>query len=395
MVDQPVCNTNDVLFIVICGSISGSRGTFGRRNPPIGRQTGSRGGGAETKREVSDEGREAGACSAATYLAKLPGQRLCFHWQAQLEPYLFLICRLHAVCCGGRKLPSLPRKKLGGRTCVVGLCRPYVVSGAAQEGNVIVSAAQAALWSANTAKVAYSQSPSRPRRLPGGFYFPPSSFPHILQSGSGDDRSATAVNQVFVLRNLNPNPLVSSNPPPARAVSTDHSSPIVAELFQALLSRLHAAATNASAVTSAAGRQKRLQDRSRNGEASGKPADDDPSFRSDSPFPWGAAAVAVACGTIYYQVSNVVAVGMFVPVVNGCFMVCLAAFAFHKLRDKGAFEGGRGKPGRRRKYGRQQRRPVATGGGTSRKGGAWRRRRRSQGARGGSGGGNESTYLFG
>jgi len=172
-------------------------------------------------------------------------------------------------------------------------------------------------------------------------------------------------------------------------------------LFQVLLSRLHATAANASAVTSAAARQKRLHDRSRNGTADGQRIgggggagdNGDPSFRSDSPFPWGAAAVAVACGAIYYQVSNVVAVGMFVPVVNGCFMICLAAFAFHKLRDRGAFEGGRGQRGRRRRHGQQQRqRQVAAGGGVTRKGGAGRRRR--QGARGG-GGRNDSTYLFG
>lgn len=185
---------------------------------------------------------------------------------------------------------------------------------------------------------------------------------------------------------------MSSNPLPL-AVS-GRSSPIAAERFQVLLSRLHATAANASAVASAAGRQKRLHDRSRTGEADGQRAgggpDGDPSFRSDSPFPWSAAAVAVACGAIYYQVSNVVAVGMFVPVVNGCFMVCLAAFAFHKLRDRGAFEGG--KRGRRRKSGQQQRRQVAAGGGIVRKGGAWRRRR--QGTRGG-GDRNESTYLFG
>lgn len=163
-----------------------------------------------------------------------------------------------------------------------------------------------------------------------------------------------------------------------------------------LLSRLNATAANASTVSSAAARQKRLHDRSRNkiagghgNTAAGAGGDEDPSFRSDSPFPWGAALVAAACGTIYYKVSNVVAVGMFVPVVNGVFMVCLAAFAFHKLKEKGAFEGGRGKRGRQRQRYRQQQR--ATAGGVVRKGGAWRRRRQG----GGGGGNNGSTYLFG
>lgn len=165
---------------------------------------------------------------------------------------------------------------------------------------------------------------------------------------------------------------------------------------QVLLSRLHATATNASAVSSAAARQKRLHARSRNKSAAGNGdktagGDEDPSFRSDSPFPWGAALVAAACGAIYYKVSNVVAVGMFVPVVNGVFMVCLAAFAFHKLKEKGALEGGRGKRGRdRRRYRQQQQRAAA--GGVARKGGAWRRRRRQGGGGSGAGG---STYLFG
>lgn len=171
-----------------------------------------------------------------------------------------------------------------------------------------------------------------------------------------------------------------------------------------LLSRLHATATNASAVSSAAARQKRLHDRSRNKTADGGGGhgnasaasvggDEDPSFRSDSPFPWGAALVAAACGAVYYKVSNVVAVGMFVPVVNGVFMVCLAAFAFHKLKEKGTFEGGRGKRGDQRQRYRQQHRAVGGGGGVARKGEAWRRRGRSQG--GGSGGAGGSTYLFG
>lgn len=164
---------------------------------------------------------------------------------------------------------------------------------------------------------------------------------------------------------------------------------------QVLLSRLHATAANASAVSSAAARQKRLYARSREqrveADGHGKPkglVEDggDPSFRADSPFPWGAALVAVACGTIYYKVSNVVAVGMFVPVVNGVFLVCLAAFAFHKLRDKGLFEGGREKKIRRRQQLQQGRGRVV------RKRGGWRERRRE--AAGGSGRGG-STYLFG
>lgn len=169
-------------------------------------------------------------------------------------------------------------------------------------------------------------------------------------------------------------------------------------LRQVLLSRLHATAANASAVCSAAARQKRLHDRSRNRTAGGTSTtaggagggDEDPSFRSDSPFPWAAALVAAVCGVVYYKVSNVVAVGMFVPIVNGVFMVCLAVFAFHKLKEKGAFEGGHGKRGRQRQRYRQQQRAAA--GGVVRKGGAWRRRRRHGGGGGGAGG---STYLFG
>eukprot|EP00752_Nemacystus_decipiens_P007119 g6377.t1 len=164
-------------------------------------------------------------------------------------------------------------------------------------------------------------------------------------------------------------------------------------LAEVLLSRMHATAANASAVSSAAARQKRLHERSRTDSktAGGGPiaGDEDPSFRSDSPFPWGAALVAVACGAVYHKVSNVVAVGMFVPVVNGVFMVCLAAFAFHKLKEKGAFQGGRGKRGRQGQHYRLQRRAAA--GGVTRKGGAWTRRRK-QGGGGGAGG---STYLFG
>eukprot|EP00903_Cladosiphon_okamuranus_P005884 g5820.t1 len=142
-------------------------------------------------------------------------------------------------------------------------------------------------------------------------------------------------------------------------------------LAEVLLSRLHATVANASAVSSAAARQKRLHDRSRSRIAGGTSAtaggagggDEDPSFRSDSPFPWAAALVAVSCGAVYYKVSNVVAVGMFVPVVNGMFMVCLAVFGFQKLKEKGVFAGGRGRTGRQRQRYRQQHR--AAGGGAS------------------------------
>lgn len=146
-----------------------------------------------------------------------------------------------------------------------------------------------------------------------------------------------------------------------------------------LLSRLHATATNASAASSAAARRKRLDNRRQlekaNGNA-GADVDEDPSFRSDSPFPWSAAGVALVCGTIYYKISNVVAVGMFVPIVNGVFFVCLTVFAFHKLKGTEAFGSGR-------KTLRQR-----LGGGSARRGA------RRRGARGSSHGGR-STYLFG
>lgn len=160
---------------------------------------------------------------------------------------------------------------------------------------------------------------------------------------------------------------------------------------QVLLSRLHATAVNASAVSSAAARQRRLLERSqkeridgsgRNKAGLGPRDGEDPSFRSDSPFPWGAAMVAVACGTVYFKLSNVVAVGMFVPVVNSVFFVGLAVFAFHKLKDKGALETGR------RGKGHQ---PRTSAGGVVRKSGAWKGRRKGAVR----GRGNGSTYLFG
>lgn len=152
-----------------------------------------------------------------------------------------------------------------------------------------------------------------------------------------------------------------------------------------LLSRLHATATNASAVSSAAIRQKRvlsrLQQQEENGIAGGghgaSKVEGDPSFRPDSPFPWTAAGVAIVCGAIYYKISNVVAVGMFVPIVNGVFFVCLAVFAFYKLKANRSFESGHGR-------GRHGARGTATRGGGSR-----RRARGEVNAK------SRSTYLFG
>ncbi|CAM9859255.1 unnamed protein product [Scytosiphon promiscuus] len=167
-----------------------------------------------------------------------------------------------------------------------------------------------------------------------------------------------------------------------------------ASLAEVLLCRLHASATNASAVSSAMARQKRLQERVQKQRADGsgqKSAGlgpgygEDLSFRADSPFPWGAALVAVVCAAVYFKLSNVVAVGIFVPVVNSVFFVGLAVFAIHKLRDKGVFETERGKV---RRMGQQRR---AGGGAVARKVGAWKGR--TKGAVGGRRGG--STYLFG
>ena len=144
-----------------------------------------------------------------------------------------------------------------------------------------------------------------------------------------------------------------------------------------LLSRLHATAANTSATSAAVARLKRLHNCRHQEQADGGNADhavDDPSFRTDSPFPWSAASVAVMCGAIYYKISNVVAVGMFVPVVNGAFFVCLAVFAFHKLKAKGKLEIGRGR--------RRQRVGAA-----SRKG--------RVGRVGAKRGDRRSTYLFG
>lgn len=62
---------------------------------------------------------------------------------------------------------------------------------------------------------------------------------------------------------------------------------------------------------------------------------EDMTFRPDSPFPWHAVGVACTCGGVYYKFSNVVAVGSFVPIVNGVFFVGLATFAFLKLRAAG------------------------------------------------------------
>lgn len=84
--------------------------------------------------------------------------------------------------------------------------------------------------------------------------------------------------------------------------------------------------------------------------------------------------MAVVCGAIYYKISNAVAVGMFVPIVNGAFFVCLAIFAFHKLKAKGKLEDGRER--RRRRVGA-----------ASRKG--------RVGKVGAQRGGRGSTYLFG
>lgn len=135
-------------------------------------------------------------------------------------------------------------------------------------------------------------------------------------------------------------------------------------------------------MSSAAARQRRLHDRKRQHSRAGSTDtwddatdDGDLSFRPDSPFPWGAAFVAVICGAVYYRLSNVVAVGMLVPIVNGVFFVCLAVFAFHKLKAKGATDND---------VRRKRSRRVPRKGSARREGGGDGRRR-----------GGQSTYLFG
>lgn len=128
-----------------------------------------------------------------------------------------------------------------------------------------------------------------------------------------------------------------------------------------LLSRLHATATNTFVVYSAAARQQRLHDRrqqskAENARGGGKSRgyivdeDADLSFRPDSPFPWGAAGVAVVCGAIYLTFSNIIAVGVFVPIVNSIFFIGLAIYAFNKLKAGGVIDRAR-KKGRGRQRG--------------------------------------------
>ena len=89
------------------------------------------------------------------------------------------------------------------------------------------------------------------------------------------------------------------------------------------------------------------------------------SFRPNSPFPWGAAGIAVVCGAIYSRFSNMIAVGVVVPIVNSVFFVGLAIFAFNKLKAKGLV----GNAGRKRGYRRRFLSVNGGRGGASRNGG--------------------------
>lgn len=92
------------------------------------------------------------------------------------------------------------------------------------------------------------------------------------------------------------------------------------------------------------------------------------SFRFDSPFPWGAAAVAVVCGAIYLTFSNIIAVGVFVPIVNSIFFVGLAIYAFNKLKGGGVIDRARKKGrGRRRGFLKTGVTSVGRGNGSTRK----------------------------
>lgn len=127
----------------------------------------------------------------------------------------------------------------------------------------------------------------------------------------------------------------------------------------------------------AAARQQRLHDRRQQSKAENARGggnsrgytgdeDDDLSFRPHSPFPWGAAGVAVVCGTIYLKFSNITAVGVFVPIVNSIFFVGLALYAFNKLKAGGVIDRARKKGrGRRRGFLRTEVTGVGRGKGST------------------------------
>lgn len=122
--------------------------------------------------------------------------------------------------------------------------------------------------------------------------------------------------------------------------------------IQILLARVKAtASTCAPFSTPLEKKGKKRQHRTKVGangqvEAEIEQEDEDPTFRPDSPFPWSAAAVAASCCAFYYKFANVVAVGMLVPVVNGVFFVCLAIFAFYKLKAASESKPWKGAGGR-------------------------------------------------
>lgn len=155
-------------------------------------------------------------------------------------------------------------------------------------------------------------------------------------------------------------------------------------VFQVLLARVKSSAATASAAAGHIGgttirknKNKRIDKQGRRAQEQDYEDDgnEDMTFRPDSPFPWHAAGVACVCGGVYYKFSNVVAVGIFVPIVNGIFFVGLAIFAFLKLRATSDATS-----------------PPSTARGESRRGGrsnGMLRRRRKDGTK------QRSTYLFG
>lgn len=109
-------------------------------------------------------------------------------------------------------------------------------------------------------------------------------------------------------------------------------------VMEALLARLTATAASTpgkcvSYVKRGKGKEgHRRGGQGRRGEGSDQDEDDDPTFRPDAPFPWSAAAVALGCSGLYYKFSSIIAIGILVPIVNGVFFVCLAVYAFSKIK---------------------------------------------------------------
>ncbi|CAN0014382.1 unnamed protein product, partial [Phaeothamnion confervicola] len=79
----------------------------------------------------------------------------------------------------------------------------------------------------------------------------------------------------------------------------------------------------------------------------------DPSFCTDTSFPWGAVAVAMATAALYGKMANAMALGPLIPALNVLFVGGLVLLAFRHLGEAAAADGGCGKKrsGRSRRHG--------------------------------------------